>query len=344
MEIQAFKKRFDVVLEKRLKRTLKPYAELTQDAFILEVLDYTQKLVLLGGKRVRPYMAWLAYKACGGKRDAYALEVFAGLELFHAFALVHDDVMDRGTERHGMATSHVYVEQRMRKMKREGDLAHLGEAQAILVGDLLFAWAANQIAGTTAWPVFRRMVDEVMIGQMIDVDVMTRDAVHDQLLNEKMRLKTASYSFVRPMQLGAALAGKNAKMMRFCEAYGFPLGMAFQIQDDLLDITTPSSQTGKTAFSDLRDGQHTIFTQYISHHPDREMRQALERFWKKPLTEKDRPRVIELFESSGAFAHGKMLIEGYFQEATEALDRARFPAAHAKAFHGLIEYIRGRGV
>ena len=342
MEIQAFKKRFDVVLEKLLKRTIAPYRKLTQDPFILEAIEYTDTLLLSGGKRVRPYIAWLAYKACGGKRDAYALEVIAGLELFHAFALVHDDIMDRGTERHGVATAHIYIERRMRELKRTGDLAHLGEAQAILLGDLLFAWASNQFAGTSAWPVFRQMVDEVMIGQMIDVDVMTRDVVDDQLLNEKMRLKTASYSFVRPMQLGAALAGNKASFMRFCEAYGFPLGMAFQIQDDLLDITTPSAETGKTAFSDLRDGQHTIFSQYIAYHSKREIRQALNRFWKKPLTEKDRPQVIELFESSGAFAHGKMLIEGYFQESFEALDRAKLSVAHAKSFNGLIEYIRGR--
>jgi geranylgeranyl diphosphate synthase type I len=342
MEIQAFKKRFDPVLERLLKNILVSYQGLTQDAFIREMIDYSRELLMAGGKRVRPYMAWLTYKASGGRDDKRALEVFAGLELFHAFALVHDDIMDHGTERHGIKTAHRYVAERLKELKRQGDHEHLGEAQAILVGDLLFAWSVGQVAGTKGWIPFRKMIDEVMVGQMIDVDVMTRRSVDDVLLADKMRLKTASYTFVRPMQVGAAYAGANGKTARFCEAYGLPLGTAFQIQDDLLDLATPSTKSGKTAFSDLREGNHTVFTQFIRARGTAKQKRELESLIGSVLSEKDRPRVMRLFEESGAIEHGRALIEGYFEEALEAIEKAKFRPVHAEPYRQLVEYIRAR--
>jgi geranylgeranyl diphosphate synthase type I len=342
MEIQAFKKRFDPVLEQLLLQILGSYQGLTKDAFILEMVDYSRVMLLSGGKRVRPYMAWLAYKASGGKKDAQALDVFTGLELFHAFALVHDDIMDHGTERHGVKTAHRYVQDRLRALKRHGDAHHLGEAQAILIGDLLFAWATNQVAGTKAWDAFRLMIDEVMVGQMIDVDVMTRRAVDDQLLDDKMRLKTSSYTFVRPMQMGAELAGANGKMKRFCEAYGLPLGTAFQIQDDLLDLITPSKDSGKTALSDLREGNHTIFTQFVRMRGTKAQKRELESMVGSALKEKDRARVVALFTEAGAIDHGRALIEGYFEAAFEAVERAGLKSVHADSFRALIDFIRAR--
>ena len=342
MEIQAFKKRFDPVLERLLGRILGSYRGLTHDAFILETIDYSRELLLAGGKRVRPYMAWLTYKASGGRDDKRALEVFAGLELFHAFALVHDDIMDHGTERHGIKTAQQRVASRLKQLKRHGDHKHLGEAQAILIGDLLFAWSVGQIAGTKGWPVFKVMIDEVMIGQMIDVDVMTRRSLDDALLSDKMRLKTASYTFVRPMQVGAAYAGANGKMSRFCEAYGLPLGTAFQIQDDLLDLTTPSLKSGKTAFSDLREGNHTVFTQFIRMRGTAKQKRELESLIGSSLEEKDRSRVMKLFIESGAIAHGEALIEGYFEQALDAVDAEKFKPVHAKPYRQLVEYIRAR--
>jgi len=342
MEIQAFKKRFDPVLEQRLKDILASYKALTKDPFILETVDYSRELLMAGGKRVRPYMAWLMYKAAGGKKDKKALDIFTGLELFHAFALVHDDIMDHGTERHGIKTAHHHVADRLRALNRLGDHNHFGEAHAILIGDLLFAWATTQIAGTQGWPAFKRMIDEVMVGQMIDVDLMTRRTVEDQLLDDKMRLKTASYTFVRPMQVGALLAGANGSIARFCEAYGLPLGTAFQIQDDLLDLMIPSTKSGKTAFSDLREGNHTVFTQYIRARGTKIQKQELDSLAGADLTERDRERVIHLFIESGAIDHGKALIEGYFEQALEAVDKASFKPAYAKPLRSLVEYIRNR--
>ena len=99
MEIQAFKKRFDQVLGRALKRRIFENKKLTKDPYVREVVAYVEQLVMAGGKRIRPYLAYVSYKVAGGKDDKAFLEIVVGLELFHAFALVHDDIMDHGTFR-----------------------------------------------------------------------------------------------------------------------------------------------------------------------------------------------------------------------------------------------------
>ncbi len=328
MDIVSFKRRFDpilgVVLDKKMKA-------LTRDPYILEIAKHGRTLVMEGGKRIRPYLAYIAYqsakrKAQSVKSDKEILEILVGLELFHAFALVHDDIMDRGKDRHGVPTAN-------RKF---------GDAQAILLGDLLFNWASEIIAPTKGQAVFVQMVDEVILGQMLDVDAIRRDRVSDGFVQDKMRLKTASYSFIRPMQLGAALAQsekrKAQSMMGFCERFGLPLGLAFQIQDDLLDLTASSKKLGKSAMNDVKEGQKTVFTQCASRKPVN--RAFLNKMKGKNLNVADRKRIKEMFEESGAIEYGTKLMEKYFVEAEEVL--RGMSTASARAFQELISFIRVR--
>ncbi len=332
MDIVAFKRRFDPILGVFLDKKMKEMAALTRDSYILEIAEHGRTLVMEGGKRIRPYLAYIAYgcakrKAQSVESDKEILEILVGLELFHAFALVHDDIMDRGKDRHGVPTAN-------RKF---------GDAQAILLGDLLFNWASEIIAPTRGQPVFVKMVDEVILGQMLDVDAIRRDKVSDGFIQDKMRLKTASYSFIRPMQLGVALGGiKNQesriKMMGFCERFGLPLGLAFQIQDDLLDLTASSKKLGKSAMNDVREGQKTVFTQFASRKPAN--RTFLNKMKGKALNATDQKRIKEMFEDSGAIKYGTKLMEGYF--ATCDLRLAELPSARAQPFKELVAYIKNR--
>ena len=112
---------------------------------------------------------------------------------------------------------------------------------------------------------FYEMVDEVCIGQMIDVDITTRKKVSKDLIDEKTRLKTAGYSFIKPLQIGAALSGKdNIGIQKFCKEFGLRMGTAFQTQDDLLDITSSAKQLGKTVSLDASQHKRTYFNYYKS--------------------------------------------------------------------------------
>lgn len=327
MDIKRFKARFDPILKRSLQHRITENRKLTTDKHIREITAYAGHLVMAGGKRIRPYMAFTAYETAGGKKDRLVMETLVGLELFHAFALVHDDIMDRGTMRHGLPTAHT----------------RFGDSQAILLGDVLFNWANGCLSGTKGYPVFEKMIDEVITGQMLDVDSMTRKRVRDEMIEERHRLKTASYTFVRPMQVGIALAGTNPRLTKFSESYGMPLGIAFQIQDDLLDLVAKPDEIGKTAFSDLRDGQHTLFTQFIVDRGTRAEKAELKKIFGKKVTERDRARILRLFTESGAIEHGRVLIEGYFDEAERAVKKTFGRSKNGKPFYELVEYIRQRG-
>lgn len=309
MDIATFKKKFDRELERFFRHKLRECREKTSDAYLGEMIRHAEKLVMSGGKRIRPYLAHLSYKNAGGRNDAAAIKVFIGLEIFHSFALVHDDIMDRGMERHGVATAHRLY----------------GDAQAILIGDLLFNWAAEIIAPTKGQPVFAKMVDEVILGQMLDVDAIRRTKVTDRFIEDKMRLKTASYSFIRPLQFGAALAGKP-QLFKFCEQFGLPLGLAFQIQDDWLDLIGSTKNLGKSAFNDVKEGQKTVFTQRAP---------SLGKYKGKKLGATQKKEIRNILEKSGAIEYGRKKMEGYFKQAEKA-------AQGKKEFLGIVQYIRSR--
>ena len=341
--LRAFRKTFQPVLERVLRGKEAQGRRVTHDPAVRGYAAYAAQLVMHGGKRIRPYLADVLYRAAGGRELRRARETWVGLELFHAFALIHDDIMDEGASRHGLRTMHAEASARLKKARRVGDLSRAGESQGILSGDLLFNWAQELMSkDERTRKIFLQMVDEVIYGQMVDVDLSTRKATTSRAIMEKMCLKTAGYTFVRPMQIGAALAGKEKKLHRFCERFGMPLGIAFQVQDDLLDLTATSAETGKTVFSDLTKRQHTLATQYVAEHGTHGQRTELSRLMGRRLTEKDRPRIVALFTGSGAFTQCERLIRRHLDTAERVLTAERLPKKAQMELQELTASLRDR--
>ncbi len=243
-DLNYFKKTFDPILKQYLDKKIETFSENINDPFLLDIINYPQKLIESGGKRIRPFIAHLMYKALGGKETEKALELFVSLELFHNFALIHDDVMDKDLMRHGVQTIHEYVKEKLQKEGRFGDLSHIGNSQAILLGDILLCWAFSIFDEVNldkdklrcAKLFFNKMADDVVLGQIIDIDIPSRKEIPKELIDKKDMLKTASYTFIRPLQIGASLIKIDKNTEKFCEDLGLNLGLAFQMQDDLLDF------------------------------------------------------------------------------------------------------------
>lgn len=353
MDIVNFKKKFDPYLIKFLDKKLHDYKDYTKDAFILSLIAHTKKLVLSAGKRVRPYVAYLMYKSAGGKQDEKVIKLFVGLELFHNFCLVHDDIIDRGLERHGVATLHKHVSQRLQNERRICNIEHVGNSQAILIGDLLFAWSYEILGLCTdfdskklyeARVAFNKMVNEVIVGQMIDVDITTRKNVKASLVDQKMMLKTAMYTFVRPMEIGLALASDKSSLKEFCAHFGMSLGMGFQIQDDMLDIIANPKKLKKTVLSDLKEGNHNFFTQYIFDFGTEKQKKELSKVFGTPvaLLNGNRQKVVGLFYDSGAIDNGVKTFEAYFNSARKSLSGTKISSPYKSKWSELIDYIEKR--
>ena len=273
-QLQLFKKEFDHYIQQYLEQKIKNITRYTKDPFIISYVSYIKTIVLSAGKRIRPYASYLMYQSLGGKEVEKILRFLVSIELFHSFCLIHDDIMDKANLRHNVSTVHKYVTDLLKKKKRLNELSRTGNSQAILIGDLLFSWSQeilnlnkefDQKITDNVKKIFYEMVYEVTVGQMIDVDITTRKRISKKLLDQKTYLKTAGYSFIKPLQIGAALAGKNTKKVeKFCKELGLSMGIAFQIQDDLFDITSNEKQLQKTMSLDKSQNQHTHFTHFKS--------------------------------------------------------------------------------
>lgn len=344
MTLPEFKIWFDPQLSSLIHTKVAAYRQITTDAAVLSYCNHMEPLVTQGGKRVRPYLAWLMYRACGGKDDAEILSSLYALELFHTFCLIHDDIIDHGTQRHGVVTTHVFVEQALNKQKGLGDLTHMSEGQAILVGDLLFSEVVQLLRDVPrdVADEFMFMFTQVMLGQMLDVDTSTRASINRDTLNEKIALKTAGYSFISPLKIGARLAQHQEKES-WCATVGLHIGAAFQIQDDLLDITGLAHNTeNKTAGNDLRDGQHTFLTLYITEHGSQDQKEALARYFHHDFAVTDIPNIIALFESTGAVDAARAKVTNHILQARQAIESAAFPEPYQSCWFELLHLLEKR--
>lgn len=352
MEITAFKKEFDGVLKESLDFYIKDLRRFTKDKFVLDVAQYPRDLMMVGGKRIRPYISYLMYKVAGGKKDKEFLKFIVGLEVFHMFALVHDDIIDRAYEQRGKLTAHKYVVTKLKKESRRGDHGHMANGLAMLVGDLLYLWSADIMMNTSGFEdealkkvrnLYREMSMSAIIGEMIEVDITTRRRVEEKVVMDKMLLKTGEYSFVTPLLTGLALGNSNSVVYeKFCRDFGSALGTAFQIQDDYLDLTGTAEALKKAVFTDLRESVHTVFTCYIFEHGKAEDKAELDALMGSAVNDSDDARVRRLFERTGSFDYGRKLMNKYFKKTQKVISDSTLPPKHKLELKELVEYIETR--
>ncbi len=351
MNIKIFKEKFQPLLEKALDQKFVEYSLYTQDEEILNIIHYV-KAIIGGGKCIRPYMAYTLYETLGGESPDIILDLLVSLEIFHAFALVHDDVIDEGKIRHRVDTVHTFVSNSIQDNHRSvRNRVHYGHSQAILIGDLLFSWAIGRFHEfqqlpyhNAAWKIFYQMIDEVAVGQMIDVNVMTRDSIDADLIETKMRLKTAGYTFVRPMQIGVTLVGKGKELEQFCVDFGIALGLAFQTQDDILDIIADPNIIKKSVLSDIREHQHTFLTQYVLEQGNDKDIAVLQTYWGNEFfTDADQISIINLFERTGALSYARAKVQSYLEQARQITRAENNITEDTRiALNALITYIADR--
>ncbi|MCG7423516.1 polyprenyl synthetase family protein [Micrococcus porci] len=225
-----------------------------------------------GGKRLRAVLCWLGWRAAGGSpTDPRAAVAGAAFELFQAAALIHDDILDRSDTRRGMPSVHRRFEARHREHGWRHEAEHFGVSAAILAGDVALALSdsmfSRAIEGTPRAERARREMErmrfEVMVGQYLDVAAEMAPPAADPAAAERaaravVEHKSARYSAVHPLALGALLAGADDDLVAAFEAVSLPFGMAFQLQDDLLGVFGDPAHTGKPAGDDLREGKRTV--------------------------------------------------------------------------------------
>jgi geranylgeranyl diphosphate synthase, type I len=218
-----------------------------------------------GGKALRPRFCYWGHAIAGECTGPLLLQAGAALELLHAFALVHDDLMDGSDTRRGRPALHREFGGQHRRHGWAGDPDSYGRSMALLTGDLAFA-TASRLAATLPAPAlraWRRMVDELVIGQFLDLAGAARQDRSDEVACTTTLLKSGRYTVTGPLSLGAALGGLP-ELPSGLSRYGDLVGEAFQLSDDLLGVFGDPRRTGKPVGEDLASGKPTQLLAYAA--------------------------------------------------------------------------------
>ena len=270
---------------------------------LYEPIEYT---LAAGGKRVRPQLAMIASQLFGGK-DEDVLPAALALEVFHNFTLLHDDVMDHADVRRGRPTVHV----------------KWNANTAILSGDQMLIEAYKLLAGvpkeklSQCLDMFNKMATEICEGQQYDVDFEAKEMVSETEYLMMIGKKTAVL-LATALQMGAYIAGASQDEQETLALFGTSIGLAFQIQDDILDVWGDPATFGKAIGGDISCNKKTYVTIIAEKIADEESRKELQHWYSQTLSDNTEKiaRVKAIYERLGV------------REFCERSVRVRTQAAH----------------
>lgn len=322
-----------------------------------------------GGKRFRARLTYWGWRAAVTYGDPLVdpeshsgadivAGLAAGLELFHAAALVHDDIIDNSDTRRGVIAAHRQFESLHEQRDYVGRSAEYGRSSAILLGDLLLAWADDQFLATAmAIPDDRRpefraeirtMRTDVTAGQFLDNhDSSAWRSIPDDLAVERAQrvviYKSAKYSVEAPLALGAIVGGAAPSTISALRAFALPLGFAFQMRDDLLGVFGDESVTGKPAGDDLREGKRTVLLAYARRAADRSTLTTIDELIGDPSLDTDQISMLRAtLTRTGAVDAVEDLIHRSRERSLRALDELALDTSVDRELRGLVDAVTNR--
>jgi geranylgeranyl diphosphate synthase, type I len=296
-----------------------------------------EEFVLRGGKRLRPAFAYWGWRAVAERPDdpldPAILRLISALELLHACALVHDDVIDASATRRGLPTVHRLFADKHHASSWHGSSEQFGLSAAILLGDLALVWADDIVATSELSMDAHRRVQrvwgairtEVLGGQYLDIVAESSGAETVASAMTVNIYKTASYTISRPLQFGAAAAADRPDVLAAFHELGTSLGVAFQLRDDVLGVFGDPAVTGKPSGDDLRSGKRTVLLAEAVERAERVDPVAAKLLRTSIGTELSDAQVKELclvIESVGALAAVEERIDRLTRHALENVNAA----------------------
>jgi geranylgeranyl diphosphate synthase type I len=303
-----------------------------------------------GGKRLRGALVRWSYTAHGGVDADDVTGAAVAVELVHLSALVHDDVIDRTDLRRGQPSVHARAAATHPDPGTPAAHEH-GRNVAILLGDVLLAAAGAPLqtcrvatdARDRAHTALVRLQVEVMAGQYLDVDAAAGRSSDPERALTIATLKSGRYSVSRPLELGALLAGATPEVAAGLLAVGDPLGVAFQLRDDLLGVFGDPAVTGKPAGSDLVEGKRTLLVAETLARLEGEERHAFDAALGAPaLSAQAVAALAGTIERVRARASVEAHVARAAEEAREAIDRLPLGARQRGDLHELAGWMTTR--
>ena len=345
----------------------------SNDERLAEAVSTLGKVVNGRGKRLRAafcYWAWHGTSwidSANGLEprldthcapESLAIDAGAGFELMHAFALIHDDVMDDSSLRRGEPTVHVEQSGLLHTNGWRGEARRYGEGVAILLGDLSHVYADQMMASIP--PYARAVWDELRIelnlGQYLDLRSAAAAQLDPATAAKVSLFKSALYTIVRPLQLGAMLSfasratptapasppDEAKNLLGLLDRFGRPLGRAFQLKDDLLGLLGHERDIGKPVGDDLREGKPTeLLAVALQRAGNSEMR-TLSMIGQRELSPDQIKAIVAVMDGLGAIAEIEARIDDLVSAAVESVPDLPFNEQAMRSMGALAHYVGKR--
>jgi geranylgeranyl diphosphate synthase type I len=336
---EAVEDRLELLFEGELAR----WAELSPD--LASPLEALHRLVVDGGKRLRPAFCYWGFLGAGGDpTSSDVIDAGAAFEMLQAFALVHDDVMDGSSMRRGSRTAHLAFGDRHLATAWRGEARRFGEGVAILIGDLAHVYADQLLPrrNPAVQEVWDELRIELNIGQYLDLLGTARADTDHVSARRIARYKSGKYTIERPLHIGAALAGRLDDLGEVLSRYGDPLGEAFQLRDDLLGAFGDTSATGKPVGDDLREGKPTPLIAVATDEADPGQAAVLAQIGSPELSASSVAAIQQVLTDTGAVAAVERSIERLTTEALAAIAEAPVTEEARSALVQLAHFVAWR--
>ncbi len=291
-----------------------------------------------GGKRLRGALVLLGYKLFSDSKNSDLLKVAAAIEIFQTSILSHDDIIDQSLLRRGEKTLY---------KKLGGDQYAI--SQTLILGDIGFFISSKILSESEfekdrlldAIKVFNQMVIQTGLGEMLDVELPHLGLQRDEKdVLEIHKLKTAYYTIVYPLTIGAILAGAKKTDIEYLKSFGESLGIAFQIQDDILGVFGTEESIGKSVTSDIEEGKNTLLITHALKKGSKKQKEILERFYGKgPVLPPQLAKVKQIFIQTGALDYSGIKEIEYVNSAKEVIPKITSDKSMQKLLFEMADFL-----
>ncbi|HYA54524.1 MAG TPA: polyprenyl synthetase family protein [Thermoplasmata archaeon] len=331
--------RFRPLLERELSAS---YGRVRRSAprDVLPYLDLNREFTLRGGKRFRATLVLGGYFLATGKDPRPVLPAAAAVEHFQSWMLIHDDIIDHADERRGGPTIHRALAQAHRRDRWGGSSEDYGVGIGITLGDLeepltvdaFLSVRVSPAARLAALEEYARMTRWTAFGQLLDIRTGALDpgTVREEDVLAVHRYKSAVYTVVSPLKIGALLGGKRSESLEDLEKFGTNIGIAFQLRDDVLGAGFDAEESGKSS-NDLVEGKRTLLVVQAWSKGSEADRSRLARvLGNAQATPEDIERARNVIRETGSLDYSERRIEELTRAALRCVDRSRSIPARGK--------------
>lgn len=315
----------------------------------LEAVQAFTSVLARGGKRIRGSLAIEAYKMLGGTNKQLIIQAACALEILNTYILVADDIQDRSESRRGGKTAHILIKEAHQKRHFSGDPQHFGEAIAINSFLVAQSYAINVLAGLDADPKAKLKailnVNNSFIatahGQTLDIYNEAVANVTEQDVMNVLEWKTAYYTFVNPLQLGAILAGADDIELSNLLEFGRYAGITFQVTDDILGLFSTEQQSGKSPLDDIKEGKRTLLIVYALKNAPKADAYFLEQcLGNQDLTMAEFDKCKQIVIDCGALVYARNKAEHSAKAAIDVIVKnTKWPKKSKQFLTNLVQYL-----